>query len=142
MIRGNPTRWGSDYDALTRAFDLREPLEEFVASAIRRNEDGEHDGLPSSLQYDELSVSDWDTLRGIMDILEPFHHWQLKLQQKEHFGQIHDIFPAMDELLGQLEELKQLYESISRSHDTLHIRTSIYAAWLLLNKLVIPFYFL
>jgi len=80
LVPGNTTRWGSDYDALTRTFDLRELLEEFVASAIRRNEDGEHDRLPSSLQYDELSITDWDTLRGIMDILEPFHHWQLKLQ--------------------------------------------------------------
>ena len=121
LVLGNTTRWGSDYYALTRAFDLREPLEEFVASAVRRNENGEHDGLPSSLQYDELSVTDWDTLRGIIDILESFHHWQLKLQQKEHFGQLHDIFSAMDELLGHLEESKQLYELISRRHDTLHI---------------------
>ena len=139
LVRGDTTRWGSDYDALTRAFDLREPLEEFVASTIRRNEDGERDRLHSSLQYDKLSVADWDILRGIMDILKPFHHWQLKLQQKEHLGQLHDIFPAMDELLGQLEESKQLYESISRSHDTLHIRTSINAAWLVLNKLVFQF---
>ena len=127
---------------MTGALDLREPLEEFVASAIRRNEDGEQDGLPSSLQYDELSITDWDTLMGIMDILEPFHHWQLKLQQKEHFGQLHDIFPAMDELLGHLEESKQLYESISRRHNTLHIRTSINSAWLVLDKLVFEFYFL
>jgi len=91
---------------------LRKPLEDFVASAIQRNENGEYDSLPSSLQHDELTISDWDTLQDIMDILEPFHHWQLKLQKKEHFGQLHDIFPAMDKLLGQLEESKQLYESI------------------------------
>jgi len=120
LVRGNTTRWGSDYDALTRALDLRGPLEEFAASAIRRNEDGEQDGLPSSLHYDELSITDWDTLRGIMDILEPFHYWQLKLQQEEHFGQLHDIFPAMDELLGRLEESNQLYESISRRHNVAH----------------------
>lgn len=134
LIHGNTTRWGGDYNSLTRAFDLREPLEDFVAAAIRRNEDGEYDGLPSSLQHDELTIGDWDTLRDIMDILEPFHRWQLKLQKKEHFGQLHDIFPAMDELLGQLEESKQLYESISRRHNTQHIRTSINAAWLVLNK--------
>lgn len=134
LIHGNTTRWGGDYNSLTRAFDLQEPLKEFVASGIRRNEDGEYEGLPSSLQYDELSIVDWDTLRDIMDILEPLHHWQLKLQKKEHFRQLHDIFPAMDELLGQLEESKQLYESISRRHNTQHIRTSINAAWLILNK--------
>jgi len=43
----------------------------------------------------------------------------------------------MDEQLGQLEESKQLYESISRRHDTQHIRTSINAAWLVLNKYVL-----
>jgi len=113
---------------------LREPLEDFVASAIRRNKDGEYDGRPSSLQHDELTISDWDNIRDIMDILEPFHHWQLKLQKKDHFGQQHNIFPAMDKLLGQLEESKELYESISRRHNTQHIQTSINAAWLVLNK--------
>jgi len=72
-----------------------------------------------------------------MDILEPFHIWQLKYQQKEHYGQLHDTFPAMDEQLGQLEESKQLYESISRRHDTQHIRTSIGAAWVVLNKYIL-----
>jgi len=69
-----------------------------------------------------------------MHILEPFHHWQLKLQKKEHFGQQHDIFPAIDVLLGQLEESKQLYESISRRYNTQHICPSIFAAWLILNN--------
>ena len=116
LIQGNTTRWGRDYNSLTRAFDLRQPLEDFIASAIRRNMDREHDGLPSSLQHDELSISDWDTLRDIMDILELFHHWQLKLQkkQKEHFGQLHDIFPAIDELLGQLEEFKQFVTNLTK----------------------------
>jgi len=48
----------------------------------------------------------------------------------------------MDELLGHLEESKQLYESTSRRHDMLHIRTSINSAWLVLDKLVFEFYFL
>ena len=61
LVQGNTTRWGSDYNTWTRAFDTREPLEEFVASAIRRNKNREHDGLPSCLQHDELSVAGWDT---------------------------------------------------------------------------------
>jgi len=79
---------------------LRELLEDFGASAIRRNEDGEYDGHPSSLQHDALTISASDTLRYIMDILQAFHDWQFKLQKNEHFGQLHDIFPAMDKLLG------------------------------------------
>ena len=34
LIHGNTTRWGGDYNSLTRALDLREPLEDFVAAAI------------------------------------------------------------------------------------------------------------
>ena len=61
-----------------------------------------------------------------MHILEPFRKWQLILQSKTHFGQLHDIFPAMDELLYQLEQ--------SRKHDIPHIRTSVNLAWNVLNK--------
>jgi len=43
---------------------------------------------------------DGNILREIMHILQPFRKWQLILQAKTHFGQLHDIFPAMDELLN------------------------------------------
>ena len=126
LIRSNTTRWGSDYDSLIRAFELRDPLEEFVSRVLRRNEDQEQNGTPASLHLDELTTADWEILREIMHILQPFRKWQLILQSKTHFGQLHDIFPAMDELLYQLEQ--------SREHDIPHIRTSVNLAWNVLNK--------
>ena len=125
LIRSNTTRWGSDYDSLLRAFELRDPLEEFISRVLRRNEDQENDGSPTSLHLDELTPADWNILREIMHILQPFRKWQLILQSKMHFGQLHDIFPAMDELLYKLEEF--------REHDLPHIRTSVDLAWNVLN---------
>ena len=126
LIRSNTTRWDSDYNSLIRAFELRDPLEEFVSRVLRRNKDQENDGTPASLQLDELTPADWNILREIMHILQPFRKWQLILQSKNHFGQLHDIFPAMDELLYQLEQ--------SREHEIPHIRTSVDLAWNVLNK--------
>ena len=119
-------RWGSDYDFLMDAFELRDPLEEFISRVLRRNEDQENDGTPASLHLDKLTPDDWNILREIMHILQPFRKWQLILQSKMHFGQLYDIFPAMDELLYQLEQ--------SREHDLPHIRTSVNLAWNVLNK--------
>jgi len=126
LIRGNTTRWGSDYDSLIHAFELRYPLEEFVSRVLRQNEDQENDGTPASLYLDELTPANWITLQEIMHILQPFRKWQLILQNKVHFRQLHDIFPAMDELLYQLEQ--------SREHEIQHIPTSVDLAWNLLNK--------
>ena len=57
-IVGCITRWGGDYDALKRAFLLRDPIEEFVASTVR-NDTGEVDAQNlHALCYDELSQDD------------------------------------------------------------------------------------
>jgi len=61
-----------------------------------------------------------------MHIMQPFCKWQLILQSKMHFGQLHDIFPAIDELLYKLEE--------SRDNDLPHIRTSVDLVWNVLNN--------
>ena len=63
---------GSDYDSLIRAFELCDPLEEFRSRVLRRNEDQENDGAPTSLHLDELNPDDWNILREIMHILQPF----------------------------------------------------------------------
>jgi len=135
LIRGNATRWGGDYDSLTRAFELRESIEEFVSAAIRRNQDGERDNTqPHALLHDELHLEDWDILRDIMDILQPFRKWQLMLQGRQHYGQLHDILPAMDELLSHLEDTRQGFDASERRNATKHIRTALDTAWSLLNK--------
>ena len=72
LIRGNTTRWGSDYDSLIRVFELRDPLEEFISRVLRRNEDQENDGTPASLHLDKLTPDDWNILHEIMHILQPF----------------------------------------------------------------------
>ena len=128
LINGNSTWWGGDYDSLIRALELRDPLEDFIVLVIRQNEDQDFSDSNStySLELHELILTDWDILKEIMYILQPFCKWKLILQKKSHFGQLHDIFPAMDELLNQLEWF--------RDHEVQHIRISIHTAWIVLNK--------
>ena len=131
-IVGCITRWGGDYDALKRAFLLRDPIEEFVASAIRNNA-GEVDMKnPHALCYDELSHDDWEELRSILHILEPFKAWSLRLQGKCKNGSLYELFPAMDELLSHLEEAKSLYADPALHGE--HLRGSINSAWAKLDK--------
>jgi len=90
LINGNSTRWGGDYDSLIRALELCDPLEEYIALIIHRNEDQDlfYPNSPYSLGLDELTPTDWDILKEIMYILQPFRKWQLILQKKAHFGQL------------------------------------------------------
>ena len=53
---------------------------------------------------------DCDILRDIMDILQPFRKWQPMLQGHQHYGQLHDVLPAMDKLLTHLEDSRQGFE--------------------------------
>lgn len=131
-IVGCITRWGGDYDSLKRAFLLRDPIEEFVASAIR-NDTGEMDsGILHALSLDELTRDDWDELRSILHILEPSKAWSLRLQGKRRNGSLYDIFPAMDELLSHLETAKMLYANPELHGE--HLHGSINCAWAKLDK--------
>jgi len=88
-----------------------------------------------SAKLDELSLDEWDELQAIMEILEPFKAWTLKLQGKCTNGAIYDIFPAMDDLLSSLENAKSQY-SLSVEMHSEHLQTSIDIAWVVLNKYV------
>ncbi|KAH0604073.1 uncharacterized protein H6S33_007104 [Morchella sextelata] len=113
LIQGNDTRWSGDYDSIVRAFKLRESIEDFVSATIRKNVEGAGEENIKALKWDELSTQDWDELRDIIDILGPFRKWQLILQGKTHNGALHDIFPAMDELLTHLEDTRTRYYDLT-----------------------------
>lgn len=135
LIRGNETRLGGDYNSILPAFNLQESLEDFVSSAIRRNESGERAETLDALKWDELLPHDWDTLAEVVNVLGPFQKWQLILQGRKHHGQLQDIFPAMDELLSHLEERKLHYlQSETAGYDTKHMQTAINCAWQALDK--------
>ena len=134
-IVGSITRWGGDYDSLKRAFLLKEPIQEFVAAAVRNERGARNEHNIDLAKLDELSLDEWDELQAIMEILEPFKAWSLKLQGKNMNGAIYDIFPAMDDLLSSLENAKGHYSTGIESHSQ-HLQTSIDIAWVLLNKYV------
>ena len=127
---GNVTRWNSDFLAIKRAFILREPIEDFVANAIRRNRVGENRiSDPTALRFDQLSLSEWDDLRDILEILEPFYTATLLLEGYCTHGSLSMIIPIMDNLLTHLETAKNsLYAD--RSH---HLLTALNNSWDKLN---------
>ena len=114
---------------------MREALEDFVSSAIRRNENRERAETLDALKWNELLPEDWDTLAKIVNVLGPFQKWQLLLQSRNHHGQLQDIFPAMDELLSHLEERKlHFLGSEVAGYDTKQMQTAINCAWTVLDK--------
>lgn len=61
-IAANQTRWNSDYHAINRALELRTPIELFVTRNLR-----------NGLQEDQLDAEDWNDLKDISSVLEPFY---------------------------------------------------------------------
>jgi hypothetical protein len=112
---GNITPWFDDYEGIQQAFRLREAITEFVRSSIVSNQDGEKDDSDSALQHDELTPEDWEVLRCIKDILEPFKNWTERLTAQYGNGCVADILPVMDELLFGLEKAKVFYKGEGRS---------------------------
>ena len=148
---GNATRWHSDVAALERAFVLRVPLDGFVALAAKeerqrigrgrktkdnyRETDNEQD--PEYVSTDELTLDDWEDLKVISTILEPFKLVSLYLQgmssdRNRANGYLSQILPAMDELLSHLEDAKSRYADPNIYSS--HIATSINHAWKILDK--------
>jgi len=127
LIIGDDSCWSDDLAALVRALLLRDPMEDYLASAIcldrKRDE--------ASLAHDELSPQDWDVLRSMIELLEPFTKWMVLLQRKGAAARLSDIVPAYDELLSHLETQRERHSAADAS---IHILTSLNAAWILLNK--------
>ena len=114
---------------------MREALEDFVSSAIGRNENGEWAKTLDALKWNELLPQDWDNLAEIVNVLGPFQKWQLLLQSGNHHGQLQDIFPAIDELLSHLEERKlHFLGSEVAGYDTKHMQTASNCACKVLDK--------
>jgi hypothetical protein len=125
LVLGNDTRWNGDMAAIARALSLREPLEDFISAALRTDKD-------CTLAEDELNPDEWQQIRSLLEILQPFKKWTLILQQKDHSASIADVIPAYDELLSHLEEQKEYYTCDMDSASPLI--TAITAAWAKLNK--------
>jgi hypothetical protein len=130
LILGNDTRWNGDYEAIVRALRLREPLEDFIAHAIRLERLPE--ASTASLRHDELTPDDWQELQFMVESLAPLKTWTLKLEKRGTPCQLSEVLPAFDELLSHFEERRNFHthsENPSR-----HLVTSLNAAWTVLNK--------
>lgn len=141
-IVGNHTRWHGDVDSIERAFQLRDAIEEFIANAIRLNQDNERGTQPGCLQNDELTPGDWTTLREIFDILQPFRAWMKRLQgvTGQNHGCLAQQMEAIHELLSHLEESRSQatqgakYNPNEDGRDDGFILSSINNAWGVLNR--------
>ena len=161
---GNVKRWSSDIDSIEWAFILKEAIDDFVGSAIREerqkrtgrggntnielwygdesHETGMDENLldaenPELISTDELTLDDWEDVKLILGILEPFRRWTLLLQgigieRIQANVYIAHVQPAIDELLSHLEDCKNRYSDPNRY--SIHLISSINGAWAILDK--------
>jgi len=111
--------------AIGKAMNFREPLEDFIAASIRVDKQ-------STISLDELSPDEWQELRTLLEILQPFKKWTLILQQRNTPAMSANVVPAYDEVLTHLED-QRVYQS-SLEHSTSHLVAAITRAWTKLNK--------
>lgn len=152
---GNITRWSSDVDSIERAFVLKKAIDDFVSGAIREerqkrtgrrstttpnmqaiDEDILDAENPELISIDELTLDDWEDLKLILRILEPFRGWTLLLQgtgteRIQANCYIARVLPAIDELLSHLEDCKNQYSDSARY--STHLSSSINRAWAILD---------
>jgi hypothetical protein len=127
LIMANDTRWNGDLAAISRALELREPLEDYIALEIRKSKGARDD----ELNDDQLTADDWTDLHFIQEILEPFRKWSILLQGKGG-AYLHEIIPAFDELLSHLEQQRSYQKILAEPSP--FITTSINNAWQKMNK--------
>jgi hypothetical protein len=93
--------------------------------------ESEDDQNSESITQDELTLDDWEDLKIISSILQPFKAWSLRLQskntnKKRANGSSAKVIPALDELVANIEEAKIQYSDLEVN--TLQIITSIQLA--------------
>jgi len=85
----------------------------------------------------ELTLDDWDDLKIVYDVLEPFKYWTLWLEgnstaKNRANGLIADVLGAMDMCLHHLDK-PNVHCRDGETYST-HILTSINNSWSILDK--------
>lgn len=98
-IQDNDTRWNSWFSMIGRALDLRDAIDLFIRRRIQKN-----DGSLS--KQDELTLSDWDVIARMKEILGPFHMLTKRTEGRAKMGShgaLWEVLPTMEYLLITLE---------------------------------------
>nr|CAA68959.1 putative transposase [Ascobolus immersus] len=90
LVVPNDTRWGSTFEAITRAQKLKPAVQQFLN--LQRTAGSE----------DELSTADWQTLSLIAEILQPFRTFTLCLEGNRENGALYDIVRLFETLRKEL----------------------------------------
>jgi hypothetical protein len=117
LVADNDTRWNSTYDMIWAAVKQRERIDAFVAKTLK-------------LEEDALSEQDWQDLKDMLALLEPFKEVTMIGQEKgSRYGSIASTLWAFDILLESLEKAKERIKSTENT-----FRKAIERAWSLLDK--------
>ena len=100
VVTDNTTRWNSTYLAIHRALKLQDRLKVFLIQNVEE------------LEEDTLSEDDWQRLIDIDRILKPFQsvtkHLEGYATDGQH-GSVWKALPAIESLIGHLDEMKKIY---------------------------------
>src|ERR1700744_3302902 len=100
VISDNATRWNSTCSMLERALLLRNVVDEFVERRItdeRRLTNMKR--RVQNIDKDQLSPSDWEELKHLNELLQPFKQLCLDLEKANSNGSLLKMLLSMDYLL-------------------------------------------
>ena len=113
----NDTHWSSTYDMIKSALREKDRIQAFIQ------------GTPE-LAKDMLTETDWDDLREMLTLLEPFKIVTMLGQERgTRYGSVATVLWGMDILLDLLEKAKTL----ARPNDS-GFKKAINLSWKLLDK--------
>jgi hypothetical protein len=112
MLRmANATRWDSTFMMIDRALTLHEAFDTFFVTAIADRSLSAKDR--TKLESIRLKSEDWNELRELHKLLEPFYRLTKELQgnigDARMNGALWDVLPTMDFLLQTLEDAKEQF---------------------------------
>ena len=117
---------------LERALSLKDCIDDFVEKRMGEEQRSPHlKRKAHNIEKDRLYTHDWEELRQLTAILQPFKQFCLEVEKADLNGSLFNILPSMDCLLDNLETAKQKYKEESFSS---HFCTCINLAWEKLDK--------
>jgi hypothetical protein len=92
LIKDVPTRWNSTFLMLERAYSMKTVLD-YICS--------------EKPEFNEYSLQNWNSLKVILDFLQPFYEATVMLSKHE-YPSIYYVFPIVDSLLDHMTKFENV----------------------------------
>ena len=118
VVADNATRWNSVYLMIDRAIKKQTQIDRFIEYALLET------GSKRLAYEDKLTAHDWQILREIHRILEPFYKQTIRLQSRastSNRGAAWEAYPSCDYLLKHILAERQKFSVEINANDSENI---------------------